>query len=330
MSIQIRLLLCLFFPLLSQAQDVVIRSTQDLEETIQLGFLPFEASGGGSFPTPPDRVLLSDLEFSGRFEMFEISQMDSTSLRYLNEQLVMAYVRGSYHSDGKSMKLKCELIDVETGDAIIEEEYATSHKGYRQVAHRFADELVYQLFGEKGIAQTQICYVSKRAGNRQVYVMDYDGAGVITITNNKTLNVLPGWYRDRQQLLFTSFLSGYPSFYIRDLTKGSNQVYLKTVGMNSSPHFNPVDDEIAYASAVDGNTEIFRKPSQKGRPIRLTFSGSIETSPSWAPNGYELAFTSDRSGSPMVYIMDRDGSNIRRLTYEGKYNTTRERCCTFL
>ena len=44
------------------------------------------------------------------------------------------------------------------------------------MAHKFSDELVYQLFGEKGIAQTKVVFISKKSGNKEVYTMDYDGA----------------------------------------------------------------------------------------------------------------------------------------------------------
>ncbi|MFQ5692795.1 MAG: TolB family protein, partial [Nitrospinota bacterium] len=44
--------------------------------------------------------------------------------------------------------------------------------------------------------------------------------------------------------------------------------------------------------------------------------------PAWSPDGKTLAFTSNRSGSPQIYLIDVTGKNIRRLTFEGRYNSS--------
>ena len=44
-------------------------------------------------------------------------------------------------------------------------------------AHQFADEIIARLSGGlPGIASTQIAFVSKRSGNKEIWAMDYDGA----------------------------------------------------------------------------------------------------------------------------------------------------------
>src|SRR5580700_7810161 len=46
----------------------------------------------------------------------------------------------------------------------------------RRLAHLFADDIVSRLSGGlPGIAQTQIAYVSTKAGNKEIWAMDYDG-----------------------------------------------------------------------------------------------------------------------------------------------------------
>ncbi len=307
------------------AQDVVITSEQSTAEMVVLGMLEFQSQSDEtrSLPVPPERVIGYDLSFSGRFKIFDAISADSAALGYFRRNGALAYLRGKYNLDGDQFSLECELIDLESGDLILGKSFKSKKSQYRDVAHKFSDDMVYQLFGEKGIAQTRIVYVTKRAGNKQIYAMDYDGANVRPVTNNKSINVLPNWLEGKDKVLYTSYLSGYPNFYVADIETDKNSLYLKSPGMNSSVHYNPIDREIVYATSVEGNTEIYRRSmDENAKSIRLTFSPSIETSPTWSPNGYEIVFVSDRSGRPMIYVMDRDGSNLRRLTYEGSYNTS--------
>src|SRR5512147_806916 len=47
----------------------------------------------------------------------------------------------------------------------------------RIIAHRFADEIIFRLGGGiQGIAESRIAFVSSRGGNKEIWLMDYDGA----------------------------------------------------------------------------------------------------------------------------------------------------------
>ncbi|MEO6098682.1 MAG: Tol-Pal system beta propeller repeat protein TolB [Fibrobacteria bacterium] len=311
----------LLVPSPARAADVVITSENKGAETLSLGFIDFKCVKGdaNSIPFTPHVVIAWDLEFSGRFKVRSADQFDSSSKGLFKGDGALAYVRGEYALDGDNFNLVCELIDIDTQEKIIGKKYSGKKAELRTSAHKFSDELVYQLFGEKGVAQSRIVYVNKRGGNKEISVMDYDGAGVIEVTKNKSINLMPAWVDGKSKVLYTSYAGGQPQFYLKDFESGKNGVFFASKGMNNSPGWNKMDKEIVYASTMDGNTEIYRRGFPDGKPQRLTFSGSIETSPSWSPNGYEIVFISDRGGKPMVYIMDRDGSNLRAITHDGDY-----------
>ena len=304
------------------AADVVITSEQKAAETISIGFTDFVCTKGdpASLQFQPGTVVAWDLEFSGRFKLTQSSKFDSASKLIMAQDGALAYARGEYALEGGAYTLLCELIDLETGEKILGKTYTGKLNDLRQAAHKFSDEMVYQLFGERGIAQSRIAYASKRAGNKEIFVMDYDGANVREITANASINLAPCWLEGKAKVLYTSYTSGRPQFHIKDFADGSNQAFGGNQAMNTAGSYNRMDKEIVYASVGDGNSEIYRRAYPDGKPVRLTFSGSIEVSPSWSPNGYEIVFVSDRSGNPMLYVMDRDGSNIRRITYEGSYH----------
>lgn len=304
-----------------RAADVVITSEQKAAETIAIGFVDFVCAKGNpsSVDFTPHGVITWDLEFSGRFKVRPTPRLDDGAKLLMKEDGALAYAKGEYSLEGDNFTLNCELLDLETGERIIGKKYSGKKGELRNASHKFSDELVYQLFGEKGIAQTRIAYVSKRSGNKEIYVMDYDGANVAEITKNKTINLSPAWLDGKARVIYTSYAGGQPQFYLKDFETGKNGVYFQSKGMNTAGSYNRMDKEIIYSSSVEGNPEIHRRTHPGGKSTRLTFSGSIDVSPSWSPNGYEIVFISDRSGKPMLYVMDRDGSNLRRITYEGEY-----------
>ena len=305
----------------ARAADVVITSEQKAAETIAIGFVDFVCTKGSasSVDFTPHGVMTWDLEFSGRFKVRPTPRLDEAAKLLMKGDGALAYAKGEYSLEGDNFTLNCELLDIETNERIVGKKYSGKKSELRNASHKFSDELVYQLFGEKGIAQTRLAYVSKRSGNKEIYVMDYDGANVAEITKNKTINLSPCWLDGKARVLYTTYAAGQPQFYLKDFETGKNGLYFQSKGMNTAGTYNRMDKEIVYSSSTEGNPEIYRRTHPEGKATRLTFSGSIDVSPSWSPNGYEIVFISDRSGKPMLYVMDRDGSNLRRITYDGEY-----------
>jgi len=195
--------------------------------------------------------------------------------------------------------------------------------GGRYIAHRFADDIVYQFTGERGIAQSRIAYVSDQTRQKELYLMDYDGANPQRITGDHSLSLSPHWTPDGRWLTYLCYRSGNPDICGIDITQNRRWKLVTFSGLNLSPVWSPDGEWMALATnhGVE-NLELFLfdRAAQKSR--RLTFSLGDDLSPSWSPTGRQLVFTSDRGGSPQLYIMDADGANVRRLTYQGDYNTS--------
>jgi TolB protein len=303
------------------AEDVVITSEQAGSDVIALGQTEFTCVRGNpkSVPYNPGDVIGADLDFSGRFRVKKSPVLTPVAKALFMQEGALAYVRGEYTLEGERFTLTAELVDINTGEIILRKKYTGVKEGMRKAAHQFSDEMVFQLLGEKGIAQTAIAYVNRRAGAKEIWAMDYDGAGPRAATRNGSINMNPAFFGSKEKLLFSSYIKGLPQFYLTDMTQPSMTPLFPSRGMNSAPSYNRMDKELAYASTADGNSEIYRRGASGGKAERLTFSATIETSPSWSPNGYEIVFVSDRAGAPQLYIMDRDGSNTRRLTYDFAY-----------
>ncbi|HKV03516.1 MAG TPA: hypothetical protein VJO53_00255 [Candidatus Acidoferrales bacterium] len=189
----------------------------------------------------------------------------------------------------------------------------------RRLAHEFADDIIAVLSGGlPGIAQTRIAYVSARSGNKEIWVMDYDGANQQQLTHLKSISLTPRWSPDSTRIAFTCYepYRGITSAQICIYSTASNHLiaFPRYRGTNSSPAWSPDGSQIAFMSSLNGDPEIYVADSGGGRLHRITYAAGVSTSPAWNPKtGNQMVFVSDRGGSPVLYIANADGSNVEKL-----------------
>ncbi len=200
---------------------------------------------------------------------------------------------------------------------------AASEDAARQIAHRFADEIIFRLSGgSQGIAETKIYYVRIGAGDKEIWEMDYDGANQHAVTHLGTVSLSPRISPDNTRLAFSSL--GRDGFQIRMFSLLLNRMvnFPSAGGTNLSPAWNPNDKEIAYSSSRSGDPEIWIADANGGTARRVTSFRGPDVSPVFNPRtGSQIAWISGRTGLPQLYIMDSDGSAIQRMT-DGGYATS--------
>jgi TolB protein len=193
----------------------------------------------------------------------------------------------------------------------------------RILAHTVADEIVYRLCGDYGVASTKIAYLSERRSGKELAIMDYDGQRISVLTNTNSINLLPSWSNDGQIIIFTTYaLGGGPVLADYILKERQFKRFIDFSGTHTSPEYSPDGSRVAFALTHDGNVDIYLADRNGRNPVRLTNHPAIDTAPTSSPNGREIAFTSDRGGSPQIYIMDAEGGNVHRLTYENHFNAS--------
>ncbi|MBL8026307.1 MAG: Tol-Pal system beta propeller repeat protein TolB [Fibrobacteres bacterium] len=297
-------------------EELYIESTADGAVKMNIAVMPLVVTAGKGSDAP-SKVVASDLRFSGRFTVFEINNVDTLLFR---EKGITVYVSGSAaYQNGKAI-LSYELHDAYSMNLIVNKKYEVAESNIRRAAHLFSDEVVYRLFGEKGIASTRIVAVQKRGGAKEIVLLDYDGHNMTRLTNNNKLNLTPAWSPDNQAIVYTSYRQETPALYVSMIYTGKTDRLTKNSRLNYSPSWNGVEDVIAFASSQSGECQIYTIDRDGANQKQLTFRKSIESSPCFSPNGYEIAFTSDRTGNPNIYVMDNEGGNQRRVTFTGKYN----------
>jgi TolB protein len=255
------------------------------------------------------RVIRDDLFFSGLFEF--VPEGAAAPWR----------VEGVIEQEGEQVAVTFTLKN--TVDARVEgaKKYRSDKTALRRVAHRIAEEILRILTGQEGGFDTRIAFVSNLGDQRDINVMDYDGANVARVTRDGALVLSPEVSPDGQLLLFTSYVSGKPAVYLVRRDTGEIRKLFSREGLNQSPAFSPDGQTIAFSAAFEGNSEIYLSDLLGKNLHRLTDNEAIDVSPAWSPTGKEIAFTSDRGGTPQIYVMSADGLETRRVTTEGAYNS---------
>jgi TolB protein len=287
--------------------------------------------GAGELGTRFADTVARDLELSGQFRTIDRAAYiekeepyTADTINFPNWSVIgaLALIKGWYTVTGDTLTVEVRLFDVYQRRQIVGKRYTGKTAELRRMAHRFADEVMLQLTGERGPFDSRIAFISTRGGRfKELFVMSLDGTDIKQLTSNRTINLSPSW-RDAGALLWTSFMKGSPGLYAMDLSSPVGRPIWWKRGFNvGAGSYSPDGSMIALAVENEGNTDIalLRPDGQLIR--RFTDSWGIDASPTWSPDGTRIAFNSDRSGSPQIYIQDVGGGEARRLTTSGNENT---------
>jgi TolB protein len=279
-------------------------------------------------------IVARDLDLSGLFKVIDRGAYiedaqrsgvttDTIDFRDWTTLGALALVKGTIERAGGELVVEARLFDVLEQKQIAGKRYRTGEGDLRRVAHRFADEIMLALTGERGPFDSRIAFASRRQGRfKEIYVMSLDGGDVRAATRERSIVLSPNWSPDGRSLLFTSFHTGNPSLFQIELAGGAPRLVSSQRGLNLGGRWSPGGRAIAVTLENGGQTDIALLDPD-GRLLRwVTRDRAIDVSPSWSPDGRSLVFCSDRGGGPQIYVVDADGGEARRVTFKGNYNTS--------
>src|SRR5690554_774219 len=314
------LLLC-FAVSFGAVDTIAVDVSVSVFKTLPIGLVPFEEPNGEPLHWPEERpheVAKRDFNLSGRFEVVQAPKFDILKFSRAQAKFYMTGKVKKTHNN--KIKISCYLHATKSKDLILEETYVVSLMDSRKAIHDFVDKVIYQLWGVYGVASTQIAWVSKVAGVKQVVIADYDGFHRKQLTADSTISMMPVWSHDNERIIFVSFRNGKPQLYMKDIATGTQKRLFPSLSQSFSPAVNPKSGEILFSAIEGDKTDLYLGAPETKKLRRVSYLKASQTSPSWSPTATEILFTSDRGGSPQIYKMNSDGTAVRRVTFMGAYN----------
>jgi TolB protein len=336
-------LLSLFAASPATAQDTINSGINQGTPTIRLAaanYKPLNTSPESTaYKSTFDATLYADLASAGIFDIVSKSLIPPVMPGAPSEIQLSAYSAapssaafvtfGSIGVVGNKLVVNGFLFDAHNPQypQVLAKQYSEepTDDSARQLAHRFADEIIYRLGGgTPGIAETKIFYVKvtpgkDNTGTKEIWQMDYDGANQHAITHLGTVSMSPHVSPDNTRIAFESL--GRNGFQIKmySLILGRLVNFPEIGGTNITPTWSPDGREIAYSSSRSGDPEIWISDVNGNLARRITNLRGPDAEPVYNPRtGSQIAWTSGRSGLPQIYIMNADGSAPQRISGDQK------------
>ena len=331
-----------FQPYPAQSEEsIFLDLVKTTQSKVNIAVPQFVATGGiadDSFSEKSRNILENDLRL---FELFipvapkvysalakseaQTEQPNYSAWSKLGAQwLIKGQYEKSESGDGK-YKFVFRLFDVVNEQFLVGKRYQGKKSFMRKIMHRFADEVMEQLTGKRGVAETRLAFLSRTRDGKEMHAVDFDGANVQKLTDEKSVILSPDWSPDGRFIVYTSYKAHNPDLILLDPDgKRRRRPLLRLPGINSAAAWSPDGSKISLVLSKDSNSEIYVLNRWR-KLTRLTRHFNIDTSPTWSPDGKQIAFTSDRSGTgrPQIYIMDAtsgDRTGVKRITFQSRYN----------
>jgi TolB protein len=317
------------------AQRVYIDITQPSFERIPIGIPNFKhlTSDQTQLALDMAETLGKDLDYSGVFRSLDpkgfledpqAMGLTAADIKFPDWRRLGAdfLVRSAYQVQGGSLRMEARLFDVVGARMVIGKVYEGDVRNWRTMVHRFADEILFALTGERGIFDSKIAYVQSQGKAKEIYVVDFDGNNPVQVTSDNSINLSPAWNSSGTQLAYVSYKEGNTKIFSANVTDGTSRPICGFPGLNISPAWRPGSNELAVTLSKDGSPSIYLVSASGGIIQKLIQGWSINVSPGWSPDGRRLAYVSDETGNPQVYVLDTGSGQKRRITFSGNYNTS--------
>lgn len=295
-------------------------------------------------------VLKSDLEISGYFELQKpesfledpnkvglqpkgndddkaLPGFDFSTWKQIKTEFL---VRIGYRIDGDTLVVDTYTYYVPQAKSIFSKTYKVKSTETRAAAHVYANDLLKELTGKKGMFQSRfVVSRSTKPNQKEIFIMDWDGFNAKQITYHKTISTSPAWSFDGRTVAYSSF-----SFHANEKKRNLDMYTFDTVtgrrflisyrkGINSGAAFFPSGRHLLLTLSNLGNPDIYKMSIDGKNLDRLTNGpkSAMNVEPAMSPDGGKIAFSSDRAGRPHIFVMNADGSNIKQITIAGEYNS---------
>lgn len=300
--------------LVVKANDPMIRKSEaDFVDTVRR-----DLELMGIFEIIPDKGILEAPEKRG---IFNAAQIDFQTWKVID---ALAFSKGQIDGSPTNLSIEIHLYDTLAQKEIIAKKYSGGIDQIQKMAHAFANTIIENLIGEKGVFDTRIAFICRPNKTKELCMMDFNGDNYRVLTDHRSIVLSPTWNPTNGSIYYTAFdKKDKPQLYIYDTLTSSSKKISDFPGIAIGLSFDPREKLLATSLTKDGNSEIYLLDNYASVIKRLTNNKNIDVSPSFSPDGKDIVYVSDQDGSSQVYKRNRESSALpKRLTFKGKNNTS--------
>lgn len=321
---------------LAIAAEVSVEITGTGQHQINIAIPPFMAptKAADNLDAKIAAGLRGDLRLSGFFNTMENQTANIEGLHHADVKTgeiqfkswadsgARLLVKGNYEIRGDALKIEFRMYDTLGGDFILGKRYESNVAQFKDLIHKFADEIILKMTGKKGMSAAKLVFISARSGVKELWQVDFDGENLAQLTHDKSLVLSPAVSPDGKKISYTSYKNNNPDLFVLSLDTQQVECIAMYPGLNFAADWSPDGRTLALTLSKDGNPELYLLDSISQKETRLTENTWNDVSPSWSPDGAEIAYNADPIGAPQIYIMRLSDKSIRRLTFQGSYNVS--------
>jgi TolB protein len=307
--------------------------TRGVTDPVPVAIVPFARAVPADGGLDVADVIEKDLSSTGRFKALARASMpaqptagrdvDAASWKAArSDYVVVGRVAGAA---GANVALHFELVNVLTGQVLLNESVTVAQASVRNGAHRVADRVFEKITGVRGAFATRIAYVSVNGTpptqRYQLLVADADGENSRIAMQSSQPIMSPSWSADGEWLAYVSFETRSAAVFVQRVRTGERRQVSARAGVNGAPAFSPDGRRLALTlSGSSGNLDIFVLDLGTQVLTRITDDPAIDTEAVWSADGQTLYFTSDRGGGPQIYAAaPMANARARRVSFGVSY-----------
>ena len=168
-------------------------------------------------------------------------------------------------------------------------------------------------------ASGRIAFVSDRAANDEIYVMNTDGTGVTRITRNSANDRQPAWSPDGSKIAFDSDRSGSFEIYVMKANGTGLTRLTNSLASETAPAWSPNGAKIAFIyRRYFSTTYLYVMSADGSGATRLTTGFNLAYKPAWSRTG-KIAFDPiNVYPNRDIFVVKADGSGLTQLTNNAK------------
>lgn len=166
---------------------------------------------------------------------------------------------------------------------------------------------------------SKIAYACKKEGTKfELCLMNADGSGQHTLTQNDYNDWNPRWSPDGQFLVYSSSEFQYSHVHIFDLANKTSRRLVTATGNEGGGRWSPAGSQILFTADRGGYFNLYTCGTDGNQEKQLTDFGRDDHG-AWSPDGKSIVFvrtisTAGISSIVDLFIIDANGQNPKQLT----------------